>query len=82
MLKEFHSTHFVELYRKLPTMRSTMLETEFLEDYVRALRGRRRVIGGRPLPGPQHSSFVLRASYLCRSRQEAVFVVERSMTES
>jgi len=81
MLKKFHSAHFVEPYPKLPTMGSTMLETEVLEDLVRALEGRLR-IGGRAFSRPQHSSFVLRASYVCHSRQQAVFVEERSRAES
>jgi hypothetical protein len=40
MLKKFHSADFVEPYPKLPTIGSTMLETEFLEDLVRALEGK------------------------------------------
>jgi hypothetical protein len=58
-----------------------MLETEFAEDLIRALEGTLR-IGGESFSGPQHSSFILRASYFCQSSQQAVFVVERSMTES
>ena len=57
MLKEFHSAHFVGPYPKLPTMRSTMLETEFLGDLVRVVEGRLRVAAGHYLARSIRHSF-------------------------